>query len=381
MKRERSSDWQDFPERMLSAGVDVWSLIVLVVLLALATNYFASILFSLFWDQSANFTIAGIQWLQIFVTGMIILFCLLIGIEMSSRDRVFTSLTIDFLIPIQHKADKIEIELIEHFHPSKNMRTLFASALHPIKHEDEWKAFASSFGKQDGWRRDLHGLALTRIYELIIHVLISTLNRYGENSLGKSHQFFTGSDLYAAPSQVKKMKVTDFRNGDLLENSVILTNDPNFFKQSFLMPQNVTPIVNQLERAGFIAEDDAAATYSLVLQSKYGTVGITPSQIWTQIHTFSQAGRILEKNLPEKKEWQAKGIVVAIKFSASFRRVPFLFMLKREKYEQTCRWMVSGLFEYFDRKLNWNRFIETDLDRKVVDMYEDVQVIKKQIKQ
>lgn len=374
--------WKEFPERMMSAGLNVWSLIILVILISLAINYLTSILFDVLWEypyclnQYLNFSSS--QWWQLIISLAIIFFGLGFGLYSSYADVSFISTIIDVIIPFHTKGDKIEIGLIRKYDPSNYMRTVFSRTIGLKDKKEDYDEFRDSFGNTEGKSCQIHGIALTRVYELLYFCIIAALKKHGEKGLGKSKEFYTGGDFYKYQKS-KNIKIKNIAKGSLISENYFFSTKSDFQIESITLPEQVTIKIRKLPKSGFIKQHDAGQIYAVILKSKFGKVRIVPSQIWSNVKHTSQAGNILQKSLPQESGWNSLGIIISVQLSAKFRRAPFILFFNREKYFQMCRWLVAELFENFDRELNWNRFIETDIERKAVKIFDEIQKLKNEL--
>lgn len=376
----KKNRYEEFTEKLLMAGFNIWTLIWLVIILGIAISYFTNMLFDLYWKNQILYGLSCSMWNQLIITGIIIILCIVAGFLINYRDRTTLSTVIDMVIPFQYRNDEINIQEIPQYHPSRIMRTQFSNSLNTNKKKHEYESFIKSFGKHEKWQRNLHEISLTRVYNLVEYMLLHTLNEFGRKSLGKHAKFVTGADLYEIPP-IKDRKISEFKNCQAGLKSYFIKNDKDFEKRNFIMLKRIKPKLKILPKKGFIEEDGAENIFSIELKSPFGSVQIIPSQIWTEIKAESQAGQIFIKNLPPGKNWNVLAVSIRIMFSANFKRSTLRLLFNRSTYKAYSNWMVSELFAFFQRKLDWNRFIETDIDRKIVQIEQKLNEINKKIDQ
>ena len=341
---------------------------ITAVLLGLAVNYLAAILFRL-WEhrlplgQQAVFTV--------FVTFGLML--LLAVFYVTTGPRSTMRQQIEILLPYLVQAERVEVGQVPRYHPSYLAREALSKAFGSdatgiSRFQSAWRAGKGERG------RPIWGFALDCTYDLIEYLCLHHLGRYGRQTVGTEAKWTPGTDLIPG---LKRRGLQFARFPGPLTLNYVMNQDRQFMERKFDLPQKIVFEAKRLPRLGFVAENQGRGVSQLKFQAKLGPLligelAITPSQIWRQVREHRQTGRIIQKALPGGPRTEVHTILIPLELKASFN--PWFVHIPR--FEACFRWLI-GFYEYLAQRLDWNRHLETDLERIVVRLENKVdQVLK-----
>jgi hypothetical protein len=344
-----------------SPFITLASVVITAVLLGLAVNYLAAILFRLWEDQLSlgqQAVLAGLVTIGLML--------LLAGLYVTTRPPSTMRRQIEILIPYVVQTERVEVGQLPRYHPSYLVREALSKAFSTdatgtSRFQSAWRAGKGEQG------RPIWGFALDCTYDLIEYLCLHHLGRYGRRTVGTGAKWTAGTDLIPG---LKRRGLQFAQFPDPLTLNYMMNHDRQFMKRMFDLPAEMVFEARCLPRLGFVAENQGQEVSQLVFRAKFGPLligelAITPSQIWRQVRKRRRTGRIIQKVLPEGPRTEVHAILIPLELKASFNP----WFVHGPRFEACFLWLM-GFYEYLAQRLDWNRYLETDLRRMVVELHD-----------
>ena len=350
----------------------VVEILLVVVLVSFTVNYLSAALFEILWPGAPGWWPYGLarwRWLQVGLAMLIVTIATALSLSFVIARQVRQARQIDILLPIVVSTQHVHIRYLPRYHATRRMEEALGRA--KWEQSDGQKQFLDAWREgQSAGGRPLRGFALSCVYDLIECVLLEYIGRYGQETLGYQAQFLSGAD-FAPP--VASPRKTSFAQlcGRLPHDNYFFEHDKQFPQRNFHLPAGVKLGALPLPREGLVAEDGDRPVKQMWLKGPYGTLTITPSQVWQRVPKHRQAGRILEKHFPEGPNTEVWGVLVRVALESRFQPWYFFWPPARDGLRHHVMWL-TGLADYLQRRVDWNRYIATERGRALVRLEENV---------